>query len=113
MYIQAVWKQDNGTGQIGQVIEVAQWIDAAYKLPRAFEGYTLYSMNNVPFTVDTVDMTGNCYVCTFTDKITKKLTSVYIFDKTFEGVYQQIRMNYGVEPESISETQLTFKNDLG
>ena len=110
MYIQAIWRQDGGgTGSIAQVVEVDSWITASLKLPDLYGGFKLTSLNNPPFAVDKVDTTGNCYICTFNQGGSQQ--TVYIFDKTFEGAYEQIRRTYFVEPDSIAETQLTYKNE--
>lgn len=112
MYIQAIWNQRGNTGTIGQIVEIDSWESASLKLPDLYEGYTLITMNNPPFAVDKIDTSANCFICSYNSPSTGLPTTVYIFDKTLEGAAVQIKTLYGVEPTSVSETLITFKNEI-
>lgn len=111
MYISVFWKQKNGTGSIAQIVDVPDFTLAADKLQYAYEGYNIQTMNWINTTVDKVDITGIAWFCQYTDKATKTKTSIYIFEKTFDAAFQQFRRYFGYDPDSITQSNLTYRNE--
>lgn len=110
MYISVFWKQQDGIGSIAQIVDVPDFFTAADKLQNAYEGYSIQTMNWINTTVDKVDISGKAWFCQYTDKATKTKTSIYIFEKSFEGAFNQFKRYFGYNPDSITELNLTYKN---
>ena len=110
MYISVFWKAQQGIGSIAQIVDVPDFTTAAEKLQYAYQGYDIQTMSWINTTVDTVDITGTAWFCQYTDKGTGTKTSIYIFEKSFDGAYSQFVRFYGYDPDSITELNLTYKN---
>ena len=113
MYIAGTWKYINGTATIGQIVDVPDFTTAALKLENAFPDYTLQSLTYINSPVDTSDLTGAAFLCQYTNKETKTKTTIYIFQKDFDTAVTTFREFYGIDPDSVTETKLTYRQEQG
>ena len=111
MYVQAIWKEQGGNTTIAQLVDVPDWQAAGTKLPYAYPGYDLKNMNLITFTVDPKNIYAPCWLCSYIDNETGSRGSVYIFDETFDGAVEQLKVFYKQTPTSVTKTELTYKSE--